>query len=304
MRHVAPAKCVARPDRRHIGQPQMNHERDRRQLQRNPMGRQRHSAQPSHHERGRRKKRHFAQRGQPNGPAQPEHPTQHLEIRTPQPVEDAVLWQHPQRVDHHAHKHDQLRDVRRPGAPRNPHLGRAPIAKDKSVIGKAIGNRAHKGHPKHNLCAFQRRQIAFEGHHDQCRNNPPARDGQIGRPIPRHLLSLAQSQQNRFRPDHQRHGKRGIAHAQPQPHARGAPQTDLVPFGVIGRNHRHDRPGKTRSHQKNHKEQRARHGLRRQLLHSVPAQHDGVRHADRHLPQMSADQRQTKNHNGAPMSGI
>ena len=193
----------------------MHHECGRGNLQRNPVGRQWQGAQPAQHNRRGPKQRHLGQSGYANRPAQPKNPAQRLGIGAPKAFEQRMFGCGPCRVDRQQHRRYRLHRHRGPSRPANAHFRRAPMAKYQRVIHENIHHHRSQCHPKHHLRALKRGKVGFQHHHQQRRENTPARNTQILLRALCHHSALAQAAQHPARPPKQRHAGQPKGHRDP-----------------------------------------------------------------------------------------
>ena len=268
------------------------------------MGGQRYGAQPPHHNGAGGKEPDLAEPCEADGQAKAENTGQHLPIGAPQADKHLVLRHFPQHVDHHGDQRHAVRRDRGDGRTAHAKLWRAPVAEDERIVGQHIRNARQQRDPEHDLCAFQRGEVAFQHHDHQRREDAPSRNKQIAIDHIGQRLILPHQRHDRPRPDHQRQRQHGKAHRQPHAHTGGAAQADLVALGVKGGDQRHHAPCKARPEDQQHEEIGAGEGDSGQRLYAVPARHDRIGDPDRDLPQMPAYKRKPHHGDGSGVARI
>ena len=215
-----------------------------------------------------------------------------------------MFWQNNERVNDHTDHRDSLRTHRGNRRPAQAQFRQTPIAENQQVVGESVKKHRNDRDPKHHLGLFQSSQIALEHHRNQKRKHTKTCDTQITLGIRRNTRVLPQQQQHSFGPDHQWHHRDRKSDRQPQPHARGTANADLVFLSGKSSHHRHHCKCKPCPKQEQRKEIARRQCDRSQCINPVPPQHDGIGDPNRKLRQMPPDKRKTKGRDSARMGWI
>ena len=263
-------------------------------------------ADPAHHNVRGDEQPALGHHGQADGPADAGDLPHRLPVRAPEPLEQVVFARdgHPGRIGDQGGQLDDLDDDAGDGRAAHAQLGRAQVAKDQHPVQRQVQRQTGQRHPHHHLRPLQRGQIGGQRQLAQHHRQPPARDAQVILRQRRHGGRLAQGQQDRFGPPHQRHDRQRESRRQPQRHAGTAADLGLSAGGDMGGDQAQDADAESHAQKEQDVEEAGGDDQGGQRLDPVPADHHRVAHADGHARQMAADQRQAQRQGRKNMGAV